>query len=258
MMESREVFEQVYGVIGRHKILIAAAVLLAITSGLTASLQEPHLVLTVGMMFLLMPLQLGGLKMSLNAWRDEAVSLGLMLRYYLEGRLGRSFIYALAWMAGGFLAGLAIGVGVIISAFCGMLAIPLMLAAVFFGLAIYMILIYPMLMVYLDHEEFSVSEAYERGKQLTQGKFKPLLGMAWGIFWRCALVAFLPVLIMMNLEQNSMARLIVEILMMCVVGLYTNVMIAGIWMQLLKEEKDQKNSAGSSETDTTAPVSLVK
>lgn len=256
-MESREVFEQVYGVIGRHKILIAAAVLVGIGNGLSNYLQNIHFVLAIGLLVLLMPLQLGILKMALNAWRDEPVSLGQIVMYYLKGRLGRSLIYALAWMAAAFIAGVAIGAGVLISAFCGMLAIPLMFAVVFFGLAIYMILIYPMLMAYLEQDTLTVSEAYGWGRELTQGQFKPLLGMGWGIFWRCVLVVFLPVVLMMNLGQESIGRLIIEIFMISVVGLYTNAMIAGIWLQLLKKEAHNNDRVSQAEK-ISEPVSLVK
>lgn len=236
-MEGSVVFERAFGIIKEHKLLMAAAAILAVLNTLSDVLCKQNLLGEVIMLLLMQPLQFGGLYMALKAWRNEPLAWDQLVHCYVGGRLGRSALYALAYCGAALLAGLAIGVGVMLSAFFGILAPFGMLAAVFFGLAVLGIFIYPMVLAYLDQEELSVSEAYSRGRSLTEGKFKPLLGIAWGIFWRVGLVGALPEILVVSLGADLPVSVVIQTVLGWGVLLYTNVMITGVWQELLPKEQ---------------------
>ena len=145
-MEGSVVFERAFGIIKEHKLLMAAAAILAVLNTLSDVLCKQNLLGEVIMLLLMQPLQFGGLYMALKAWRNEPLAWDQLVHCYVGGRLGRSALYALAYCGAALLAGLAIGVGVMLSAFFGILAPFGMLAAVFFGLAVLGIFIYPMVL----------------------------------------------------------------------------------------------------------------
>lgn len=244
-MEGRGVFEQAFGMIKQHKLLLAAAVILAVPNIFYSVLQGPYPLWSAILVFVMQPLQFGGLYMALKAWRNEPLALSQLLYCYLGGRLGRSVLFALAYCGAALLTGLAIGLGMVLSSLFGILALFGMLAVVFFGLAVLGILIYPMLLAYLDDTELTVGEAYSQGRRLTEGKFKPLLGIAWGIFWRLGLVAVLPELIVFSLGADSPASIVIQAVLSCMVTGYTIVMVTGVWQELLKEAQSGQAKTGA-------------
>ena len=234
-MEGRRVFEEVFGLISQHKLLLAAALILAVPNTVVEVWQEEHLFWMIVVLLATQPLQFGGLYMALRAWRNEPLAISQLLYCYSGRRLGRSLVYALAYTGAAFLAGLVIGLGILVSALFGILAPFGMAACVFFGLAVLGILMYPMLLAYLDNDSLTVGEAYSQGRKLTMGRFKPLLGIAWGIFWRVAAVSFLPGLIMFASSAPDSPVRVVMLYLISFVGFYAVAIIAGVWQTLLEE-----------------------
>ena len=243
-MDRQFLFEQAFGVIKEHKLFLAAMVIVALPDVLYSALQGSYPLGAFVMVLVMQPLYFGGLYMALKAWRNEPLVWGQLLYCYRGGRLGRSVLYALVYCGAALLAGLAIGVGVVLSAFFGILAPVGMLAAAFFGLAVLGIFIYPMVLAYLDDPKLSIGEAYSQGRSLTEGKFKPLLGIAWGIFWRLVLVAALPEILAFSLGTESPVSMVIQAVLGYIVTVYTIIIIAGVWQQLLP--KGQPSSAKDS------------
>lgn len=133
-MNGQFIFERAFGVIKEHKLFLAAMVIVALPNALYSVLQGPYPLGAAILVLVMQPLYFGGLYMALKAWRNEPLAWGQLLYCYRGGRLGRTIWYALAYCGAALLAGLAIGVGIVLSAFFGILAPVGMLAASFFGL----------------------------------------------------------------------------------------------------------------------------
>lgn len=239
-MDEQSIYGQAVEVLSRNGVLIAAVVITSLADTLGEALLGERLLLRILWLAALMPLHFGALAMALDAWRGEPIHWGRMVEFYKPQRLGSALLCTALWGLALGICGFAIFAAVMLLSslvmLVGMLVVVLVAAALFFCLATFYIIVYPPVLTYIDQPDLSLSDAFDRGASLISGRYKELLGLAWGVFWRTMLVAVLPLIMVGALGQDSMAAILIMAVVNAVVGGYVLTITTGIWLKLQPEQ----------------------
>ena len=239
-MDEQSIYGQAVEVLSRHGILIAAVVITSLGGTLGEVLLGERLLLRILWLAALMPLHFGALALALDAWRGEPTHLGRIVEFYKPQRLGSALLCTALWGLALGICGFAIfAVVMLLSSLVflvGMLAVVLVAAALFFCLATFYIIVYPPVLTYVDQPDLSLSDAFDRGTSLISGRYKELLGQAWGVCWRTLLVAVLPLIMIGALGKDSLASTVIMAVVDAVIGGYVLTIIAGIWLKLQPQQ----------------------
>lgn len=242
-MRGKSNFDEGLAVLQRYKILLAAAAIVSIAISAVDMLPELvsnsalHVMLSVILTLLEMPLYFGFIKLVLAACRDAGPSLGQLVEFYRPEILLKSLLF-------GLVSGLLIALGI-----TGIALVTIIAASVTRSLLIgliaiiglyvlilmYMIKIVPMLFIFVEQPEIGVFQALSDGLALSTGWMKDLLLIGWGLFWRALILGIIPSMIMLAAGESSVLAIIVMLFFSIIFEAFAGAVIGSVWLELSNE-----------------------